>query len=155
MSYLRTNPDSNKIILLGSAISVGSKAQIQTKRPSICTKRLEVLQRVLYKWRTLVFNESGLPTHLSKSLVLPDSVLEYLVKHVTRIVTVHQLQTELKATRFDIHSSLIRSHHLPWLLEVINTSLTKTLPMETEERGILVKALLIYRNRQTSQGVQH
>jgi superfamily II DNA/RNA helicase len=155
MSYLRTNPDSNKIILLGSAISVVSKAQIQPNRPSICTKRLEVLQRVLYKWRTLVFNDSGLPTHLSKSLVLPDSVLEYLVKHVTRIVTVHQLQTELKATRFDIHSSLIKSHHLPWLLEVINTSLTKTLPMETEERGILVKASLIYRNRQASQRVQH
>jgi hypothetical protein len=137
ISYLRTNSESNKIILLSKIISVPDPQQYyELSRPPICDERLEVLKKRLYKLRIELWKTYNLPSSSLQSIVLPDEAIDRIVKDIKRIQTVTQLKRALQAVRFDIDSSLLSDHHLTFIVSFIEKCLASSIHMEQPCRGM-------------------
>jgi hypothetical protein len=132
ISFLRPASHSGKILLIGKAKHLASDRLHEEKRTPICAERRDALRRMLFKWRQMAFRTFELPSATPARFILPDTVIESIVKRIGRIVTIEQLRRELNAIQFNLASSVLQDHHVSFLLHCINESLVRTLPMESK-----------------------
>lgn len=132
ISFLRPASHSGKILLIGKAKPLASDRLHEEKRTAICAERRDALRRMLCKWRQMAFRTFELPSTTPARFILPDTVIDSIVKHIGRIVTIEQLRRELNAIQFDLESSVLQDQHVSFLLHCINESLERTLPMESK-----------------------
>src|SRR6202165_3006751 len=102
-------------------------------RPSaLCKERAEQLREALFIWRQVAFDYLQLPKGLLSCVVLPDLVIEHLVKKSSRIVTIDRLRTELgaakvsaslKQAKFRVESSLLTTALVERLFKHIDVTL--------------------------------
>src|SRR6202140_3854428 len=102
-------------------------------RPSgLFKERAEQLREALFIWRQVAFDYLQLPKGLLSCVVLPDLVIEHLVKKSSRIVTIDRLRTELgaakvsaslKQSKFRVESSLLTTALVERLFKHIDVTL--------------------------------
>jgi hypothetical protein len=137
ISYLRTNSESNKIILLSKIVSVPGPQQFyELSRSPICDERLKALKKRLFFLRNELWKTFNLPSNTLQSIVLPDEAIDRIVKDIRRFQTMTQLKRAFQAVRFDINSSLLSNHRLMTIVSFIEKYLASTIHMEPSRRGM-------------------
>lgn len=133
VAFLRTDPKSNKIILISNKDIITQTAErFEMPRLPICKERRDELRRRLYIIRDRWWQLLDLPSLTIPHMILPDSVIESIIRAIRRINSPYSLEKELQTADFDVGSSLMPRHLVPLLYKLMDDILRSNAHLETD-----------------------
>jgi hypothetical protein len=118
--YQKANPD---LVGKNTRRQVRVYCEVPDRSRLLCSERGDMLRKVLHEWRDVAFECMELPKSLIPSVIMSDSIIEHIVTHAHRIVTVERLCEELAKAKMDVESSLLSDSYLANMVGRIDKTL--------------------------------
>jgi len=110
-TFLTSDPDTNKIVLLGANIVNQESSIFEAPRPPVSRVRRSLLKKRLLIARQNIQRLTLTSPLVIPEMILPDSVVDNIVQAIRQITSPDALAAQLRVAQFDITSTLIPFGH--------------------------------------------
>jgi len=142
-AFLGTDPKSHKIILLENKDIINQQASIfELSRLPVNGVRKIKLKKRLEAVRESILLRIGVSSLITPEMVMPDAVIEHILKAIRKINSPKSLEQSFRAAHFDLDCSLIPggTASIPSLYNFINNALSDSAHLEASMRAVKVIA---------------
>ena len=136
VAFLRTDPRSNKIVLLSNRnIATSSALSFGPRRSAVSKLQKATLKAHIQDVRVRLWKHMRYSL-VTPEMILPDAPIDLIIQRIRSITSEGSLERVFREAKFDLSSSMLPDDTFKQLLDLINRSLAATVGPETSQTPV-------------------